>query len=365
MYLSSVEELKIGDVLAKEVYDHYGNLLLRKGSKLNKSYINKLKNLNLEYIYIEEKKETKKESKKYTNKRNNKKLVPKKIKREARIIARGCIKKINSGDSKLNESEINDLIKMIENIIDGISDNDDLIENLQIVRSLKNELFFHLTNVAILSLVIGKKLNYNRKMLKMLGLGAFLHDIGKAMVSADILNKPGRLTKEEFEEVKKHSLYGYKILSRQPDIPEVAARIAYQHHERCDGSGYPKGITKRFIDQGGRIVAIADVFDAMINNRVYRDSIKVKEVIEYLYAAFTENKMDRELVGHFLKMIVPYPVGTKVKLNIGCEAVVVRVNEEAKLRPVIRLLKFSSLDYDQLEIDLSKNHSIDIIDEVD
>jgi HD-GYP domain-containing protein (c-di-GMP phosphodiesterase class II) len=215
-------------------------------------------------------------------------------------------------------------------------------------------------NVTTLSLIIGKRLGYKEDRLERLGLGAFLHDIGKVKVPNSILNKPGELTDSEFEEVKKHTIYGYEILKPQDSVPETSARIAYQHHERCDGSGYPKGITRRFIDEGSRIVAIADVFDSMINDRVYRPGIKVNEVIEYLYSTVTQNKLDREIVKMFLEIITPYPIGTKVKLSIGCEAVVVKINKDAKLRPVVKILNINSLN-EAIEVDLKKNLSIDIV----
>ncbi|TDX48364.1 HD-GYP domain-containing protein [Orenia marismortui] len=351
MYLAKVSELSKGDILAKKIYNSDGKLLLGAGRKLNEKYINKLKSLQINHVYIEDDRVDLEEE--------DIEIIPEKIKQEAVMIAKECIKKINCGENKLDEKDQKQLFKLIERIVETATANTTLLNCIKDIRLLEDELFFHLTNVTVLSLIIGKKLDYNRKRLLELGLGAFLHDIGKSMVPPEILDKPGKLTSEEFEEAKKHTTYGYQILSKLEDVPEISARIAYLHHERCDGSGYPKGISKRFIDEYARIVAISDVFDAMVNDRVYRSSIKVSEVIEYLYTTFTENKMDRELLDEFLKMIVPYPVGTKVKLSIGCEAVVIKVNEDMKSRPIVRALNFNGL-----EIDLSKDLNIEIIEEI-
>jgi HD-GYP domain-containing protein (c-di-GMP phosphodiesterase class II) len=203
---------------------------------------------------------------------------------------------------------------------------------------------------------MGKKLGYSKDRLKILGLGAFLHDIGKAKVSTRILNKPGELTDEEFAKVKKHTKYGYEVLTNIDNIPERAARVAYGHHERCDGSGYPKGITKRFISHYSRIVTVVDVFDSMINKRVYRDPIHIREVIEYLYTRFTKNEMDREIIEQFLEIVTPYPVGTKIKLSTGQQAVVTKINTTNNLRPVVKILPEGG----STEIDLNENLDVQI-----
>jgi len=355
VYLASLDELKEGDILAKKIYTADGKLLLEAGKRLNRQYINKLNTLGLNQIYLEDDrlKEIKKE---------DIEIIPDNIKEEAILIARESFKRISSGNIKLNHNEQEQLYRIITDIINNTTSNKKILNCLKDVRVVEDELFFHLTNVAVLSLVIGEKLGYNEEALFELGVGAFLHDIGKIKIYPKILNKPDKLNDEEFEEIKKHTIYGYEILSNMEGISESSARIAYFHHERCDGSGYPKGINRRFIDEYAKIVAIADVFDAMMNDRVYRSSIKVKEVIEYMYTTFTENKMDRDLLDVFLKMIVPYPLGTRVKLSIGCEAIVTKVNEAMMFRPIVKVLNFSGLDR-ELEIDLSEDLDIDIIDD--
>ncbi|SJZ94932.1 HD-GYP domain-containing protein [Selenihalanaerobacter shriftii] len=356
--LSKVADVTPGVVLSKPIYDSAGRVLLKKGSKLNKRYINKLKKLGIKHIYIKNITDTKTINQKFEEK-ERRELIPEEVKKEAVVIARNCVKKTNIAESTILGKK--QVIKLIENIVKQISNKDEIFQSLKDMRLLEDEIFFHLVNVTTLSLVIGNKLGYDQERLNNLGIGAFLHDIGKLGVYANILNKSGNLTDDEFEEVKRHTNYGYKILDKQDDIPQISAQIAYQHHERCDGSGYPKGLTKRFIYEEARIVAIVDVFDAMINDRVYRNGIKVKEVIEYLYTRITLNKLDKELVTLFLDIITPYPLGTKVKLNIGCEAVVVKVNKNAKLCPKVKVLNLNGIDR-EFEIDLSKKTNINIID---
>ncbi len=360
VYLVEVSDLKEGDVLARKIHNCDGNLLLGAGRRLSNRHIKILKGLGVDYAYIEGKQGLEEEK---ISQDEVSRVSAKEIKKEALLVANTCVKKVINEDTPLGLVEKEELIKLIENIIELVNDNEDLVDKMKIIRTLEEGLFFHLINVTVFSLIIGKNLDYPKDRLRDLGIGAFLHDIGKVMVSKKILNKPGKLTPREFKQVKDHTSYGYQILKDQPNIPDVAARIAYLHHERCDGSGYPKGVTSRFIDKYARIVAIADVFDAMISERVYRDPIKVNEVMEYLYTTFTENKLDRDFLEKFFRIIIPYPVGTKVRLSIGCDAVVIKLNPEMKLRPVVKLLDFSALDRN-LEIDLSKDLNIEIIKEI-
>ncbi len=356
MKLVQTSELEPGDVLAKEIYTSQGVTLLKEGTKLNTEYINRLKKLRIKRVYIKtavDKETTSKHQKRI-------KVAPERVKQEAVVIARGCIKKINKSEKmNFNKNKRKEIMNLVENVVDMISNNDDLLYNLKDIRLLEDELFFHSSNVLVLSLVMGKKLGYRKERLKILGLGAFLHDIGKAQIPSEILDKPGELTEEEFEQVKEHTVEGYELLKELDGVPERAARVAYEHHERCDGSGYPKGIKKRFISEYARIVAVVDVFDSMINERVYRDALHVKEVIEFLYTRFTKNKMDRDLIEIFLEVVTPYPVGTRLKLSIGAEAVVTEVNENNKLRPVVRVVDMPSMD-EKFEIDLSNNLYISI-----
>lgn len=359
MHLDKVSDLDAGAILAKKIFTSDNKILLAKGTELNEKYIKKLMNLGIRHVYIEDVIEQSENTK-----ADQLEIIPEKIKQEAVVVAKSCLNKISLdgfNSEAATEDTQEEISFLIENIINSIGTNEELLFNLKDVRMLEDELFFHLTNVTVFSLMIAKKLNYSDERLKLLGLGAFLHDIGKAKVPSEILNKPGKLTDKEFEEVKKHTTYGYEILKEHDDVPELSARIAYQHHERCNGSGYPRGLSKRYIDEFARIVAIADVFDAMVNDRVYRSGLNVKEVIEYLYTTFTQNELDRELVLEFLEIIAPYPIGTKVKLSIGCEAIVIDISKKNKLRPTVKILNFNGLK-DAMEIDLSKKLNIDIVE---
>ncbi len=361
MELVKVDNLESGKVLAKPIYGADQSILLKKGTELTPKYINHLKRLKIRTIYI---KEVDNDGFKELSE-DEIEVLPKNIKQKATSTVKEALKKIDvpeqsyTNDDSDNYIEADKILNIVDDIVTEIINRDDLFVKFKDVMSIEDELFFHLTNVTVLSLIMGKSLGYDEERMKLLAIGAFLHDIGKIKIAPEILNKHGRLTDEEFEIVKQHAIYGYEILKDMPNIPDISARIAYEHHERCDGSGYPKGITQRYIHEFSRIVAIADVFDAMTNDRVYRTRIQVNEVIEYLYTTVSQNQLDAELIKTFLDFLAPYPIGSTVKLSIGCEAVVIDVKKDNKLRPIVKVSRFKGLDED-LTIDLSKRLNISI-----
>ncbi|MCK8817433.1 HD-GYP domain-containing protein [Natroniella sulfidigena] len=332
--LVKVAELSPGAVLAEKVFNFEQEVLLKKGTELTKNHLGLLARYGIDVVYI--------------------------YHRIQETEAKGWIrKKVNSAidlplqkvvvDSKIDQR----VRKLVDEVVSFAESRRGLLSYLHRLKSLENDIVLHSVNVTVFSLIIGCKLGYGEERLKNLALGSFLHDIGKSLVGPQILNQSSKLTSVEFTKVQKHTVYGYRILEEQLNINELAARVAYYHHERGDGSGYPDGIRAKFVDEFSRIVAIADVFDAMTNHRTYRAKIKLREVIEYLYVAISQNKLDQELTKIFLDCLLPYPVGTKVKLSIGCEAIVTKVDRNAKMRPVVELTNLYGLNK-KVELDLSK-----------
>lgn len=142
----------------------------------------------------------------------------------------------------------------------------------------------HVKRVAYISAFLAEKLGFTPRSVEMLHLAASMHDVGKLAIDEKILNKPGKLTSEEFEQVKNHCLYGYELLKNsQRELLREAAIIAYEHHENYDGSGYPRGLSGNEIHLNSRIVALVDVFDALATKRVYKDKWPPEEIISYLH----------------------------------------------------------------------------------
>lgn len=162
-------------------------------------------------------------------------------------------------------------------------------------------------------------------------------DIGKVFVSQEILNKPDKLTEEEYEHMKSHSLMGYEYLKKRLDIPVVSYIGALQHHERYDGTGYPHGVEGTKISLFGKIIAVADVYDALVSDRPYRKPLLPSEAMEYIMGG-SGTMFDTQIVNVFIQRVSPYPVGTSVLLSDGYVGIVVENYSDCCLRPKIKVI---------------------------
>lgn len=193
----------------------------------------------------------------------------------------------------------------------------------------------HSVCVGIIAALLGKWLKLSSEELYDLALGATLHDIGKARVPAEILNKPGRLTQDEYMEMKRHTVYGYRLLRDVPEISERAALIALQHHEREDGGGYPFSLRSEKIDRLAKIVAIADVYHAMSSSRVYHQAEPFHIVISQMQNDVF-GKFDPSIMLVFLYRIMESLVGRRVLLSSGEEGTILMVDPYEPLRALIK-----------------------------
>jgi len=194
------------------------------------------------------------------------------------------VKKFEKNHAIADTAEMKQVKALVRQIISELLENEDILSNLSSIKSLDDYTFEHSVNVCLISLMIGIGLSFAMPRLKELGTGALLHDIGKLTIPEEILKKPSRLTVDEFNLIKKHTLYGYEMLKDNKNVSMVSAFIALAHHERYDGSGYPLKLKGDDIHNCARIVAMADVFDAMTSDRVYRRRLHSLEVFEYIGA---------------------------------------------------------------------------------
>lgn len=195
----------------------------------------------------------------------------------------------------------------------------------------------HSLNVCVLSLTFGRALGLSTEELNELGLGALLHDIGKMQVPLEILNKPGKLTDEEFTIMKTHPQKGYELLLNDKNISSEALAIVKSHHERLSGRGYPDNLPENQITYFTKVVSITDVYDAVTSDRVYHDGMTPHEAVQRLYE-WMPNNYDQELMEKFIRMLGIYPIGSVVELKTGHIGLVVKLNEEQRLKPVVMLI---------------------------
>ncbi len=212
----------------------------------------------------------------------------------------------------------------------------------------------HSMNVCILSIALGRQLGLTVEQLEELGLCGMMHDMGKMQVPLAILNKPGRLDPEELAEMQSHTTKGLHLLMTDSDMPGTAIDVAYGHHERMDGKGYPRGLTGDKLHPYTRIVSIADTYDAISSDRVYKKGKTHLETINILTKS-SGSQLDETLVLKFIAGLGIYPPGNIVEMTNGEVAIVIEVNPLKKLKPKITML----LDEDKKRVpprlvDLSK-----------
>lgn len=234
---------------------------------------------------------------------------------------------ISSGDAK----------KAVNNMTDSIMRNRDALLCLTQLKSKDEYTSFHSINVCILCLAFGRHMGYSEIELKSLGIGALLHDTGKMKIPQEILNKPGNLTDNEFEIMKKHPVYSAEILGKTAGIPQKSIVVAIQHHERHNGTGYPNGLKGEQIDVFGSLSSIADVYDAITSNRVYHNALLPHEALKRMYE-WGEKDFHKGLIEQFIKCVGIYPPGTVIKLQTGEIGIVISVNRANVLKPRVAVV---------------------------
>lgn len=198
----------------------------------------------------------------------------------------------------------------------------------------------HCMNVCVMAVSFGRSLGMDKAELEVLGLGGLLHDLGKMRIPLEILNKPSKLTFEEFEVMKTHPMEGYNMLKEQSDLPIEVLDIVKHHHERRNGKGYPSHLDGDQISDMTRIVAIVDVYDAITSDRCYHDAITPYDALKNMYEWVKED-FDKEMIEQFIKCLGIYPIGSVVELNLGHIGIVVSASEKSKLRPIVMLVENS------------------------
>lgn len=197
--------------------------------------------------------------------------------------------------------------------------------------------FYHSLSVCAIALAVGRQMGLPRSVLEELGLGAFLHDIGKMRIPAHILQKETPLSADERSLLRRHPRYGAEIVDAAPNFPGVSRDIIYSHHERIDGSGYMEGVTGDQIAPLTHLVSICDTYDAVTSERPYKTAISSVQAMSLLNAE-RGKRFDNEMVQRFIQAVGVYPVGTLVELSTGEAGMVTRVNPRARLRPQVLVL---------------------------
>ncbi|MBO9606405.1 MAG: HD-GYP domain-containing protein [Paenibacillaceae bacterium] len=360
MRLLPTRSCQPGMRLGKPIFNEDGVILLGAQVELTQNLIYRLQQLGIDYLYIHDPDTSDVDI-----------IDPLSDETRLRAITeiRSNFRSMMEENSKTRVAKHPVLGKSFSNVLNMIID--DLVEHKNTLIMMMNMnvmntyLYQHSLNVTIITTTLGIIHGYSRNDLYTLALGSMMHDIGKTKIRQDILSKPGSLTEEEFKEVQKHTVIGYQMLKDAPGVPLIAAHCAFQHHERMDGSGYPRGIKGNEIHDFAQWIAIADSYDAMTTHRAHRLAMLPHQSLEVLFAC-AGTLYDRKKVALFRDNVAIYPIGLTVKLNTGEKGVVVSINPAYPQRPVVRVFQLpdGSQAAPIYEIDLSQKLTV-MVDSVD
>ncbi len=320
--------LKPGHQLATDLVLSKGLILLRKGKSLTPSHIRKISLLGYQGLYIEDELSEGLE-------------INDVISGDLRVRTQNELQRLFHNVEKNITSSVQKHICQVrllaKDIVDEILSNDHAMINIIDLRTFDDYTYSHSLNVTVLSVVMATAMRLSRETITELAIGALVHDTGKMFVNKKILNKPDRLTDEEFEEIKNHSMLGYQYISGNPNIPETAKLAILHHHEQYNGNGYPSGLEGEEIHLFGRIISVADVYDALTSDRPYRRAMLPSDAIEYIMGGYG-TMFDPTVVKVLTKKVAPYPIGTCVKLSTGETGIVIKNYESTSMRPMVKLI---------------------------
>lgn len=333
----AINEAKQNMVLANSIRDNSGNIVFEKGEKLDYTTISSIKREGIHYIYIYEfipsKEELLKKEKLIKLEKEKKlKILTEKTQnfannidddKEAKYsvpaspLSRPPLKDVISIEMrKKGEKIIQDLFRdptalqytkvtdLISAMVEDILSSEETIISVQDLRNYDNYTYQHSVNLSVLGVTIGKMFGYDRQTLKEFGIGLLFHDFGKTKIPLEILNKPDRLTTEEFEIMKNHAEYGYQILSKKYKLSDITKMIIRHHHEKLDGTGYPHGLKGNEIPELVQISTIVDIYDALTADRIYKTQWTHQKALDFLF-----DRADKWFNIEYIKMLqdtVPY-----------------------------------------------------------
>lgn len=350
-----IQSVKKNSILAKKVYGEDGQVLLQKGVKLTQKYIDRLMARKINGVYIDCEFSKNIEVVNVISDQLRNKAV-----QDVKQLFTFAEKDFTSSDSIRNEN-MKSIYGVVEDIVDQILNSEHTLFNLVDLKLFDDYTFYHSVNTAVVSVTIGAAMKMNRKRLFKLGLSGILHDIGKTFIPEETLNKNGKLNAEEWEQMKEHPYLGYRHLKdNYPSIPPTSLAGILHHHERWNGEGYPNGKIGEEIFEFGRIIAVADVYDALTSDRPYRKALYPHDAIEYIMGSADEY-FDLAVVKKFTENIAPYPLGTIVKLSNKKTGIVIENNVGFGLRPVVKIIK----DEEENVIQEKKRNIINLKDNID
>lgn len=337
----STRVIKPGMILEQTIADRADRVLIARGTVLDEYHIDSMKKMGITGVYIrtgviEEKHE---ENEPVITAQVQQQIDKVKIEDRARVhLSESVKKRVAEGVQYLyQDTESTGFVDMTRSITDdlmkAIEDNEAIAVDISALKVSDEYTFKHSVDVATMSMIVSRQYGLPDEQIYEIGISGLLHDIGKSKIPNEILNKAGKLTDEEFALIKQHSLLGYQILKDKPELSNAIKLGVLQHHEKINGSGYPMGATEDKIHIFAKIIAVADIYDALVTERPYKKAFTPRDAVEMIMAMTGE--LDLKVMQSFLESVILYPVGTNVDLSNGEKAKVVANNAKYVLRPTV------------------------------
>lgn len=328
-----IKELRPGLKLGKDLYSFDGRLLLSKGTVIAPAHLERLAKQGISEVYV---------------------LEPARpgtaTDHDFATIYRESLDTVKSFmlEAKLGKPlPKDDILGVVDVLLEHVLDEIDVFGQLRLMKDKDEYLFVHSVNVAILAILIARWLKCDRLTVTKAGLAGILHDIGKIFIAPDILGKPESLSAEEFEEMKKHTILGYNLVSQYDWVDADVGNAVLMHHEKMDGCGYPLGIKGEAIGLLARVVTVADVYDAITSDRVYSPKETPYKAAEVLWEE-SFGKLDPRVTRVFYDRTADFYVGQRVRLSNGEEGKVIFVDRSYPTRPLVQVGdKFYDLNLDR------------------
>ncbi|NLP33975.1 MAG: HD domain-containing protein [Clostridiales bacterium] len=342
MRIISLDSIKGNERLAKDIVNENETILMTAGTIVRKEYIDRLKDLNIEYIYVDD------EIGRGINLMDSLEFQ---IKEQCQKAVQDILQKY----SYHKKSELEEITLVADEIIYDIMREPEVIYNLSCIRSKSESTYSHSLNVCALSVIIAFRLKIPQKRIREIAIGALLHDIGFSYISLDYKNiNMEKCSDKERKEIKKHIIYGYSTIEKMSWLSPISKDIIISHHERLDGTGYPFHLKADKIKIGSKIVAVCDEFDSLVYGNL-TCKMKVHDAIDYIVSQ-AEVKFDLDVVKAFVASVAAYPTGALVMTNEDEIGIVLRQNPKCPTRPVIRIIrdKYGKKPKEWVEKDLTK-----------
>jgi putative nucleotidyltransferase with HDIG domain len=328
-----ITDVRSGDRLSEDIFNAYGLHVLSKGTSLNEKEISRIFQHQIDYVDIEWRSGT----------AGSSAVEPKEAVAAPGYnpLLRPLYHDAVAGAEQLFEKALvegriyeDDVKESFQPLVENFRSERDVVSLLLMLNTQDDYTYQHSVQVGMLSYYIARWIGWSEEETVRAGKAGFLHDVGKCRIAEVILNKPARLNDEEYKEIQNHPKYGYEILTRSFS-DEAVALAALQHHERIDGTGYPQGLAGEQIHPMARIVAVADVYSAMISSRVYSEKKDLLFVLRELYdLSFKE--LDPDFTHTFIRHMLPNFIGKRVELSNGQFGTIVMTNPTDFFRPLVQ-----------------------------